>query len=184
MKWLIGFTLGTILFSGLAWAQESQKPLTLEESIRIALERSLTLHSAQEGVVGSEFRRKETITNFLPTWTGQHAYTRYNSPYTLEVSTLSGSISIPRTSRDVYNFNTTLNQPVFTGGLNLANYRLAKLGVDLSKETLETVKRDLVLQVRVGYFNILGAEKFLIVAQQQVKQFEAQLEVTKAFFEE
>jgi outer membrane protein len=55
--------------------------------------------------------------------------------------------------------------------------------VDLSKETVETAKRDLVLQVRVGYFNILRAEKFLLVAQQQVKQFEAQLEVTKAFFE-
>jgi outer membrane protein TolC len=55
--------------------------------------------------------------------------------------------------------------------------------VDLSKETLETAKRDLVLQVRVGYFTILRAEKFLVVAEQQVKQFEAQLEVTKAFFE-
>jgi outer membrane protein TolC len=60
---------------------------------------------------------------------------------------------------------------------------LAKLGVDLSKETVETAKRDLVLQVRVGYFTILRAEKFLAVAEQQVKQFEAQLEVTKAFFE-
>jgi outer membrane protein TolC len=60
---------------------------------------------------------------------------------------------------------------------------LTKLGVDLSKETLETAKRDLVLQVRVGYFNILRAEKFLVVAQQQVKQFEAQLDVTNAFFE-
>jgi outer membrane protein TolC len=48
---------------------------------------------------------------------------------------------------------------------------------------VETTKRDLVLQVRVGYFTILRAEKFLDVAQQQVKQFEAQLEVTKAFFE-
>jgi outer membrane protein TolC len=67
--------------------------------------------------------------------------------------------------------------------LNLANYRSAKLGVDLSKVSVETVKRDLVLQVRVGYFNILRAEKFRDVAQQQVKQFEAQLEVTKAFFE-
>jgi outer membrane protein len=76
-----------------------------------------------------------------------------------------------------------VNQPVFTGGLNLANYRSAKLGVDLSKVNVETVKRDLVLQVRVGYFNILRAEKFLDVAQQQVKQFEAQLEVTKAFFD-
>jgi outer membrane protein TolC len=57
------------------------------------------------------------------------------------------------------------------------------LGVDLSKTGLETAKRDLVLQVRVGYFTILRAEKFLGVAEQQVKQFEAQLEVTKAFFD-
>jgi outer membrane protein TolC len=55
--------------------------------------------------------------------------------------------------------------------------------VDLSKASVETAKRDIVLQVRVGYFNILRAEKFLDVAQQQVKQFEAQLDVTKAFFD-
>jgi outer membrane protein TolC len=35
----------------------------------------------------------------------------------------------------------------------------------------------------VGYFTILRAEKYLNVAEQQVKQFEAQLEVTKAFFD-
>lgn len=188
MKWFVGFILWGIIFTGVVWAQELQKPLSLEESIKIALERSLTLHSAQEGVAGSEFKRKEAVTNLLPTWTGQYGYTRYDSPYTLEVRTIPGgggfpSMSIPRTSRDVYSFNTTLNQPVFTGGLNLANYRLAKLGVDLSKETVETAKRDLVLQVRVGYFNILRAKKFLAVAEQQVRQFEAQLGVTRAFFE-
>jgi outer membrane protein TolC len=48
---------------------------------------------------------------------------------------------------------------------------------------LETAKQDLVLQVRVGYFTILRAEKFLAVAEQQVKNFEAQLEVTQAFFD-
>jgi outer membrane protein TolC len=79
--------------------------------------------------------------------------------------------------------NTTLQQPIFTGGLNLANYRFAKLGVDLSKASVETTKRDVVLQVRVGYFNIIRAEKFVDVAKQAVKQFEAQLEVTKAFFD-
>ena len=187
MNWLIGFILLTIIFAGVVWAQEPQKALTLEESIKIALERSLTLHSAQQGVVGSEFKKKEAYTNLLPTWTGQYGYTRYNSPYTLEVRTIpvgpGSTMSIPRTTRDVYSFSTTLNQPVFTGGLNLANYRLSKLGVDLSKETVETAKRDLVLQVRAGYFNILRAKKFLAVAEQQVRQFEAQLEVTRAFFE-
>ena len=183
MKWFVGFIVIVMALTGVAWAQEPQKPLTLEESVKIALERSLNLHSAVVGIAGSEFRRKEAITNFLPWWTGQYGYTRYDSPVTIGAVQVSTPGVIANTSRDVYNFNTTLNQPVFTGGFNLANYRSAKLGVDLSKVNVETVKRDLVLQVRVGYFNILRAEKFLDVAQQQVKQFEAQLEVTKAFFD-
>ena len=183
MKWFVGFILWTIVLTGVVWAQEPQKPLTLEESIKIAMERSLGLHSAVLGINGSEFRRKEAITNFLPWWTGHYGYTRYNSPVTIGAVQVSPSGTIVSTSRDVYNFNTALNQPIFTGGLNLANYRSAKLGVDLSKENVEIVKRDLVLQVRVGYFNILKADKFLDVAKQVVKQFEAQLEVSKAFFE-
>ena len=72
------------------------------------------------------------------------------------MSQAAGPGLIAPTSRDIYNFNTTLYQPLFTGGQNLANYRSSKLGVDLSKESLETAKVDLVLQVRVGYFIILG----------------------------
>jgi outer membrane protein len=179
MKWLVGFMVWAIVSTSVVWAQGSQVPLTLEESIKIALERSLTVHSALVGIEGSEFRRKEAITNFLPLWTGQYAWTRYNRP------TPVGTFGIAASAQDsdIFNFSTALNQPIFTGGFNLANYRSAKIGVDLSKETVETVKRDLVLQTRVGYFTILRAEKFLVVAEQQVKQFEAQLEVTKAFFD-
>jgi outer membrane protein len=183
MKCFVGFFLWVMIFTGIAWAQQPQGPLTLEESIKIAMERSLTLHSAAMGVVGSEFRRKEAITNFLPLWTGQYGWTLYNTPVSIGVIQAAIPGVVTPTSKDIYNIGTTVNQPLFTGGLNLANYRFAKLGVDLSKETLETAKRDLVLQVRVGYFTILRAEKFLSVAEQQVKQFEAQLEVTKAFFD-
>jgi outer membrane protein len=182
-KCLVGLILGVIVSIGVVWAQEPQKTLTLEESIKIAMERSLTLHSAVVGVVGSEYRRKEAITNFLPWWTGQYSGTWYNTPVTVGATQAAISGAIIPTSSYVYNFNTMLNQPLFTGGLNLATYRSAKIGVDVSKETLETTKRDIVLQVRVGYFIILRAEKFLAVAEQQVKNFEAQLEVTKAFFD-
>jgi len=178
VKWISGFIVLAILSGGSLLAQETQAPLTLEESIKIAMERSLTLHSAAMGVVGSEFGRKQAITNFLPTWTGQYGYSKYSMP------SLVGFAGGPLiTSRDVYTAGTNVQQPIFTGGFNLATYRSAKMGVDISKETLETAKRDLVLQVKVGYFNILRAEKFLLVAEQQVKQFEAQLDVTKNFFE-
>src|SRR4030042_1958295 len=176
VKWGVGSILLMILYGGSVLAQTSQEPLTLEESIKIALERNLRLHSAKEGIVVSEFKRKEAVTSFLPTWTGQYGYTQYNSPVTV------GSTVRDRT-RDVFNLSTTVGEPLFTGGLNLANYRLAKWGVDISKTTVETVKGDIVLQVRKIYFSILRALKLRDVAEQTVKQCEAQLEVAKAFFE-
>jgi outer membrane protein len=180
MTWTVGFILLAIFAGATVWGQASQQPLTLEEGIKIALEKNLTLHSAVIGIEGSEFRRKEAITNFLPLWTGQYSWTRYDSP---AVVGFGGASGLGFASRDLYNLNSTVQQPVFTGGLNLANYRFARLGVDLSKASVETAKRDIILQVRVGYFSILKAQKFRDVAEQQVKQFEAQLEVTKAFFD-
>ena len=184
MRWFVGLILGILFSAGVAWAQESQKPLTLEESIRIALDRNLKLHSATEGVVGSEFRRKAAQTDFYAKWTGQYGYTHYNNPVTVGYSAVTlPSGKVVNTDKDIYSLGTTISQPLFAGGSILSNYRLEKLGVDVSKTDVETVKRDIVLQVREGYFNILRAEKFLDVASQTVKQFSAQLEVTKAFFE-
>jgi outer membrane protein TolC len=181
MRWFVGLTFGILLFAGVAWAQESQKPLTLEESIRIALDRNLKLHSSMEGVAGSEFRRKAAMTDFFAKWTGQYGYTRYSFPSF--IGNFGGGLTSGASSPTVYNLNSTISQPLFAGGSILSNYRIEKHGVDISKTDMETVKRDIVLQVREGYFNILRGEKFLDVARQTVKQFSAQLDVTKAFFE-
>jgi len=191
VKCLVGFFLWAILSAGAVWGQGSQKPLTLEESIQIALERNLALHSAREGVVGSEFRRRAAMTDFLAKWTGQYSYTRlHETPSTtsFHADISDTSVKLTRIRVDTgtannYSLSTSISQPLFAGGSISANYRLEALGVDLSRANVETVKREIVLQVRVGYFTILRAEKFLLVAQQQVKQFEAQLEVTRAFFE-
>ena len=125
-NWVIGFILWGIIFTGIVWAQEHQRPLTLEDSIKIALERSLALHSAQQGVAGSEFKKKEAITNFLPWWTGQYLYTRLNEEPKSVHFTPPMTFTEVKGSRDNYAFDTTLKQPLFTGGLNLANYRSAK----------------------------------------------------------
>ncbi len=73
VKWIVGVVLAVLFSTSSLYAQGSQQPLTLEESIKIALERSLSLHSDIEGIVASEFRRKATYTNFLPTWNGQYS---------------------------------------------------------------------------------------------------------------
>ena len=184
MRWCVGLFLGMFILSAMAQAQEPKNPLTLEESIKLALERNVKLHSSMEGVTAAEYRRKAALTDFLAKWTAQYGYTYYNSPVTVGYSAVySPTGKILNTDREIFNLGTTISQPLFAGGSILANYRNEKLGVDVSKMDVETLKREIVLQVREGYFTILKAEKFLEVARQTVKQFTAQMEVTKAFFE-
>lgn len=178
-QWMIGLILVVIFSGGFVLAQESKETLTLEESIKIALEKNLKVHSALEGVAGSEFRRKAAETDFFPKWRGEYFYSHLNEEAKSSSSGRTASIG----TRDNYTFNSILEQPLFSGGSIRANYRLEKLGVDVSRTDVETAKRDIVLQVREGYFSILRAERFLDVANQTVKQFAAQLEVTKAFFD-
>ena len=192
-KWVVAlFTIFITLSGGTGFAQEVQKPLTLEESIRIALDRNLNLHSAEEGVLGAEFTRKSARASFFPKWTGQYGWTWLNAPITLGSQTTptagtnpsSGSTSSGSSStRYTYNLNTAINQPIYSGGSISANYRFAKLGLELSKTTVEQAKLDIVLQVKQAYFNILRTDKFLDVAKQAVKQFEGQLQISQANFE-
>jgi len=184
MQWTVGLIILVVVTGASVWAQSPPAPLTLEESIKIALERNLRLRSAMEGTTGSKLRQKQAVTNFLPTWTGQYLYTQYNTPTTVGFSPqYSRTGEIINTDKGVFNLSTTVQQPIFAGGSITANYRLEKQGVEISKMDVETVKREIVVAVREGYFNILRAEKFVDVAKQAVKQFEAQLEVSKAFFE-
>lgn len=57
-------TLFITLLGRTVLSQEIPKPITLEESIRIALDRNLNLHSAKEGALGAEFTRESARTNY------------------------------------------------------------------------------------------------------------------------
>src|SRR4030042_1015802 len=135
MRWIVGLMVWAFIPTSIVWGQGSQAPLTLEESVKIGLERNLALHSAVEGVIGSEFRRKEAITNFLPWWTGQYGYTRWSFPAI--VGNIGGGTKSFTGSPDVYNFNTTVSQPLFTGGWHLAHYLSCEIGGELSQAIRE-----------------------------------------------
>jgi outer membrane protein len=164
--------------------------MTLEEAIKIALERNLRIHTAKEQVRASEFRTKAAFTDFLPKWTAQYAYTHYSKPVLIDYVLLSKKdpltgnlVSVPGTDRDVFSLGSGASLPLFTGGALSASYQLEKLGVDISKWNVDIATLDIVLQARINYFNILTAGRAIEVARQAVRQFESQLEVSKAFFE-
>ena len=76
-----------------ARAAETVKPLSLSDSIDLALKQSVLIHAAQEGVRGAEAQRKEAFTGFLPKFSTAYSYTRLNTDPT--VNSPGTSLTLP-----------------------------------------------------------------------------------------
>lgn len=169
--------------------------LTLEESINVALERSLAVLSADEEIKAKEFEEHSAKADFYPKLSTSYTYTRLDSDtvddakhttWVLDPST--GAPVVPREvsplRTDNYQFNITATQPLFTGWRLTVLRDLASLGVDTAKIQKVSTIQDLVLKVKVAYFAILKTEKLQNVARQAVEQLEGHLAVAQAFYDE
>jgi outer membrane protein len=168
--------------------------LTLEESIEIAVDRSLSVLSADEEIRAKEFEKRSAKADFYPKLSTSYTYTRLDSDTVESAKTttylydpLSAThvpVQIAPLNRNNYQWNMTATQPLFTGWRLTISRDLASLGVDIAKIQKETAVQDLVLDVKAAYFGILKAEKLETVARQAVEQLEAQLRVSQAFYDE
>jgi outer membrane protein len=190
----IGIISATVLFLvSAAVSAAASDILTLDESIKIALEQSLSLRSAEEEIRVKEFEERSAKADFYPKLSTAYSYTRIDTStvndakYTTYVYTPPTTFTPKQVSpldADTYEWNVTATQPLFTGWRLRALRELASLGVDTAKIRKETAVHDLVLDVKGAYFGILKAEKLEKVAVQAVEQLEAHLRVAQAFYDE
>ena len=154
--------------------------LTVQESIEIALEKNPTLKGAQGAIKEAKYRRLGAVSDFLPQVGTQYSYTRLDEEPTM---TIPPNPPFTIGTKDIYTWQSTVTQPVFTGGALINNYLLADLGVDTARVDFERTKLDLILSVKEAYYGVLTAEKGVEVAEQTVEQLESNLTTAQAFFD-
>ena len=153
--------------------------LSLKDSIEMALERSVIIHSAQEGVRAAEAEKKGARTSFLPQLSTSYTYTRLNeSP---EVQILGSSVEAGK--KDNYNWDLEFTQPIFTGGAILNSYEISRIALEVSRLYEVSVTQDVVLEVKKTYYNILKTERILELANQSVQQLEAHRDTAQSFYD-
>jgi len=172
----LGILFFLLLGSSIILASEE---LTLEESIKIALEKSLSIYSAQEEIKAKEFEELSSKADFLPKLSTSYTYTRLDNDTVNDAKYTTYPLDT-----NAYQFNITATQPLFTGWRLTILREIASLGVDTAKIQKETAIQDLVLNVKAAYFGILKAEKLEKVAKQEVEQLKANLGVSQAFYDE
>jgi len=186
LRRLVLVILGCIAMSLSVSAAEGDSLLTLQESIDLALERSVIIHSAREGIAGAEAQKKESFTGFLPRLSTSYNYTRLNEEPTFLFP--GAPPLIPQTvmktgTQDNYTWSLEARQPLFAGGSILANYEASRIGVDVARMEERSAVLDIVQDVRISYFQVIKAEKLREVAQQSVRQLESHRDIAQNFFD-
>ena len=158
----------------------SEELLTLEESVRIALERNQDVLIAEQRLVEAERALAEARVAFFPVFEGMGTYGRIDEPPSFEVPFVGEVTFLPTES---YQAGFVGKQPLFTGGRLTNAYLMAREGVRLSAEHQEAVCNELVFRVKELYYSILVAEKFAEVAEQSLRLLDAHLRDIERFME-
>ena len=84
---------------------------------------------------------------------------------------------------DEYNFVTSFSQPIFTGFALINQYKIASLGLDVAEISEKLTRQDVILDAKNAYFSILKSQKLMVVAEDTVKQVNAQKEVAENMYQ-
>ena len=148
---------------------EDNKKLTLEMSINTALKNNTFIKSKKERLRAAGEEVKSSTSDFLPHLSTSYGYTRLNDEPFAKI----GEVEFFMGTRDNYQWNFEVSQPLFTGFALKSKHQMAKLGVDMAELTTDQAILDIVKEVRVAYFKILLAQKFFLVAEEAVLQLQS-----------
>jgi outer membrane protein len=143
----------------------SQEKLTLDEAIKIALQKNSGLISQENELSRSESALDAAYGNFLPDL-GAYGSWDWNKRKTEQNTTDSRTYSVGASSNIV----------LFDGLSNYANLSRSKNSVEAVKLAIEQKKQEVVFQTINLYYSIVEADQLLKVREEDVKQQQKNLE--------
>jgi outer membrane protein len=193
--------LGTVLMlPGLLFAAADtprHRPLSLRDSIAIALERNLTIRLATHDVQSAERGRDQAFAEFLPRLSTLLEYTHKSEAPSLDLAptslfvpglppAISSALSAAKISlgeQDASSLKVTLRQPLFTGLGVTNNYRRSNRLLEGSRSRLRATQQALAFEVVRAYIAVLRSQKAAELSAQQVKALGAQAAQAQAFYD-
>ena len=183
-------TIHLILFTGMwniAWSQQEEKVddikgkvLTLEECIRIAVERHPDIRSKIAEANAAKLRVKQSFSSFLPSldFSSGYSKSRVERSGNQHSSSFAGS-----DSRDNYTVGFALSQNIFDFGRSLSNWRMSKEEANAVSFILNTTGQNILFNVEEAYYNHLRALRLRNVNEEAVASAGLHLKQAQGFYE-
>jgi outer membrane protein TolC len=157
-------------------SEEPGRTLTLRETIDIAYKNNKDLQIQEKVVAASKAGIVAARSNFLPKLNANYSYT-HNKKVPVPANVVTG-----------YNednlFSLSLNENLFNGGADWANFKQSILNFQSQNETLRAKKLDVEFEAKRLYYGLLLAYETERIAQEQVDLAKAHYEDVKSKFEQ
>lgn len=165
-----------ILFftTGVSFSQNAKK-MTLDESIKIGLEKSNVLHSSKMNVNYTESKSNEVNTYRLPSLSFAASYTRLSEVDPFSVTTPFGRFDISQNFFNNYNMKVTLQQPLFTGFRLENNSKIAEYNYLAAKQDYTRDEKELIYNIKNSYWDLFKANQIKKVVEENVAQVQSHL---------
>jgi TolC family type I secretion outer membrane protein len=196
MKWMVATLL--LGFVGVVAAQPAEevssnstgtalpngKILKLDEAIKIALEKNLQLQAAQKATAATSWGVKNAYTQFLPTVNLNFQYSRLDASTTDRANIFvdvgrelvkqfapneDPNQIRPAAWRDSYGPSVSVTQPIFTGGVLLANLNVAQAQDMTAQANLANTEQQVIYDTQRAYFEVLKAHELIAVAKDNLQ---------------
>jgi len=171
--------------SGPAAAQE-KRVLTLDDCLRLALERNPFYLAAREREGGAKAQLNEAASRFFPSLNAQGMNTLSEKPIELVFPSLIPDQPPQRIKVDFtrnYQMTMALTVPIFTGGRLLAAYRQADYNLGATRESIRQSRQETIFNVKRGFYGYLLAKQFVEVAEEASALAEGHYNTVKSLFE-
>ncbi len=149
--------VGTYMFS----AEEMN--LTIEKAIDLALKNNKNYLISQAEVKQYKYKLRQNL-GFLPTMTLEGFKNIDEKLMELEIPPFFPGAEPMTTTIDFtknYEFTFQVVQPVFAGGKILYSYKNARLDLNIAREKQKNTSKEVILQVKKVFFNILVMKELL-----------------------
>lgn len=166
----------------IAWGGQEKKEvditgkiLTLEDCIRIAVERHPDIRAKIAEAKAGKSRAKQSFSSFLPDLDFFSGYSKSGFDRTEGFAGVN--------SRDNYNVGFSLSQNIFDFGRSLSNWRMSKNEAEAVAYVLNTTGQEKVYQVIEAFYDHLKALKLEKVNQESFALAKFYLKQIRGFYE-
>jgi len=160
--------------------------LTLPEGLKLAVKQNTLIDIAREE---ENIYRAESLiarSKMLPELNGDLSQTvlAYRpEAFFGSFPGIQGSESVPLSEKDFLSYSLTVQQTLYDFRANAAHYEASLKILDTKKMDVDRIRNLVALDFSFAYFNLLEAEKRVIVAEDEVKRLELHLKDARSLYD-